>query len=236
MSEHGVLKALNTLALGIISITDRRDLFWHVAQEVVGKMGFSDCVVYESDRECCCLRQVAAVGHKNPKDRTISNALEIPFGKGITGHVAASGTPCIVDNLAEDLRYIPDIEPALSEICVPFFVRGKLAGVIDCEDPEKGKFGDFHLETLSTVAAVLGVKLDLIQKEVLLGRQNSAIQKSEERFTLAMRGANDGLWDWDLKTDIVYYSPRWFGMLGHDPSDFPETLEAWAKLVDPRDR
>lgn len=199
-------------------------------------MGFSDCVVYEMDKDCCYLRQVAAIGSKTPAARLLVNTLQIPLGEGITGNVAASGLPCIVDNLAEDSRYIPDIEPALSEICVPFFAHGKIAGVIDCEDPKTCAFGDLHLETLSTVAAVLSVKLDLIQKESFIRKQNSKLQENEERFTLAMQGANDGLWDWDFGTDHVYYSPRWFRMLGRESRDFPETLETWAQLVNPTDR
>lgn len=57
------------------------------------------------------------------------------------------------------------------------------------------------------------------------------LYKSEERFSLAMRGANDGLWDWDLETDEFYYSPRWKSMLGYDEIELDNTLSTWEGLV-----
>ena len=57
--------------------------------------------------------------------------------------------------------------------------------------------------------------------------------KSEERFALAMRGANDGLWDWNLETDDVYYSPRWKSMLGYEEKELSNTIETWSNLVHP---
>ncbi|MDX2367057.1 MAG: EAL domain-containing protein [Colwellia sp.] len=58
---------------------------------------------------------------------------------------------------------------------------------------------------------------------------------SEERFALAMRSASDGLWDWDLETDEVYYSPRWKSMLGYDEDELDNRLSTWAAMVHPDD-
>jgi PAS domain S-box-containing protein len=62
------------------------------------------------------------------------------------------------------------------------------------------------------------------------------VQKSEERFSLAAQGANDGLWDWDLRTDVVYFSPRWKSMLGYEDDEIPHHFNEWLKRVHPEDR
>ncbi len=59
--------------------------------------------------------------------------------------------------------------------------------------------------------------------------------KSEERLALAMCGASDGLWDWNIETDEVYYSPRWKSMLGYDEHELENNLNAWTRLVHTED-
>jgi diguanylate cyclase (GGDEF)-like protein/PAS domain S-box-containing protein len=58
-----------------------------------------------------------------------------------------------------------------------------------------------------------------------------ALREAEERFALAVRGSNNGIWDWDLRTGRVYYSPRWREMFGLSGEDLGETIESWLGRV-----
>ena len=62
-----------------------------------------------------------------------------------------------------------------------------------------------------------------------------ALRESEERFTLAMEGASDGLWDWKMDTNDIYYSPRWRSMLGYKVDDVHNGIEAFKALLHPDD-
>ena len=62
------------------------------------------------------------------------------------------------------------------------------------------------------------------------------LRESEERYDLAVRGANDGLWDWNLKNNEIYYSPRWKAMLGFKEDEIGSTPEEWVERVHPDDR
>jgi diguanylate cyclase (GGDEF)-like protein/PAS domain S-box-containing protein len=66
-------------------------------------------------------------------------------------------------------------------------------------------------------------------------RTLEALRRSEERYALAVRGANDGLWDWDLVTDRIYYAPRWKSMLGYEEDAIGEKREEWFGRVHPLD-
>jgi diguanylate cyclase (GGDEF)-like protein/PAS domain S-box-containing protein len=66
-------------------------------------------------------------------------------------------------------------------------------------------------------------------------RSEEALRRSEERYALAARGTNDGLWDWDLREGRVHYSERWKAMLGYDPGGIGEGPHEWLGRVHPDD-
>jgi len=65
--------------------------------------------------------------------------------------------------------------------------------------------------------------------------RESSLKESEEQFSLAMQGANDGLWDWKIANGEIFFSPRWKSMLGYDVDELENRLEIWQGLVHPLD-
>jgi len=63
-----------------------------------------------------------------------------------------------------------------------------------------------------------------------------SLHKSEERMRLALQGSTDAPWDWDLVTGEIYYSARYWDMLGFAPDAQPADPEAWVRLTHPEDR
>ena len=61
------------------------------------------------------------------------------------------------------------------------------------------------------------------------------LQASEERLRFAMEGAGDGLWDWNLKTNDIFYSKRWMEMLGYEENEITCNLDGWESRVHPQD-
>lgn len=91
-----------------------------------------------------------------------------------------------------------------------------------CREPREWQ--PFELDLLQQIAIQAGVALG--QSRLL-----SALRESEARYALAVRGANDGLWDWDLSTNRVYFSPRWKALLGYRESEVGDQPQEWLDRV-----
>lgn len=74
--------------------------------------------------------------------------------------------------------------------------------------------------------------VDITQRKQL----EQQLYQSEQRFAAAAKGANDGLWDWDLLTNTIYFSPRWKRMMGCDESEIGTNPDDWLNRIHPLDQ
>ena len=86
-------------------------------------------------------------------------------------------------------------------------------------------------DSSKAVHSVIGVARDITDTR----QSEDALKRSEERLNLALQATELGLWDWNLVTNEVYFSPIWLSMLGYGPDELPHTLETWTSLQHPDD-
>jgi PAS domain S-box-containing protein len=65
--------------------------------------------------------------------------------------------------------------------------------------------------------------------------QEAALASAEE-LRLTLDATTDGIWEWDFRTDELFFSPRYYTMLGYKPGEFPPTFDSWAGLIHSEDR
>jgi len=99
------------------------------------------------------------------------------------------------------------------------------------EDVEIFPIGPGEYDLIGVIVEISARK----RAEEELQQTNTRLQASEERYALAAEGANDGLFDWNLKTQEIYYSPRWKAMIGCVADPIENTVKEWFKRVHPED-
>jgi diguanylate cyclase (GGDEF)-like protein/PAS domain S-box-containing protein len=87
---------------------------------------------------------------------------------------------------------------------------------------------DYITKPVDMPVALARIRTLLAQKTL-----SAALRESEERYARTARGANDGLWDWDLEKSEIYYSPRWKEMLGYAEGDIGNRPDEWLCRVHP---
>ena len=103
---------------------------------------------------------------------------------------------------------------------------------------------NFNLRAVRTSEDEIGELADLFNAMLdELGRRAEtleaaieALRKSDERYQLAVRGSSAGLWDWDMKADTMFYSPRFKALLGYTEAEFPDVPASLANVVHDEDR
>ncbi len=178
-------------------------------------------------------------------DEDQSKTIRIAVHDSLVGKVFNTGKPIRVKSnpVNNNLIKVSTGYLVQSVLHVPISLKGKPLGVLsvvnhisDIAFREKDETLLLSLADYAAIALENAQLYEQAQQEINVRREiEGALRESEERYALAVRGANDGIWDWDLLSNHVYYSPRWREMLGYQDREIGSTLEEWLNRVHPED-
>ena len=106
---------------------------------------------------------------------------------------------------------------------------GRVLGTFTIYSRETGTPDRYELQIVDRMTFIIGGAVDSYQVE-------QALKENEERFVLAMKGSQDGLWDVNLETNEAYWSPRWKSMLGYAENELEPSLSCFLELLHPDDK
>jgi PAS domain S-box-containing protein len=152
-----------------------------------------------------------------------------PAEKSATGYVIKHNKSLLAS--ADDIKKLVDeneIEligtPSDIWLGVPLKADNKVIGALVVQSYNNpNAFSEDDKLLLEFISNQIGSSIGRKKSEELL-------RKSEERFDLAMKASNDGLYDWNLITNEVYYSARWKSILGYTDDELPNNLSIWESL------
>jgi PAS domain S-box-containing protein len=93
--------------------------------------------------------------------------------------------------------------------------------------------------TINDVEMVMAATIDITERkknEEKLKEKSAELQKSYERFRVAVDGSQNGIWDWDLYTNEIYFSPRWKAMAGYEDHELLNKFSIFKHMIHPDDR
>jgi diguanylate cyclase (GGDEF)-like protein/PAS domain S-box-containing protein len=149
-----------------------------------------------------------------------------------------------IENQHFDMVLLDIMLPILDGIAVLTKIRQEFAAgelpviMVSAKDDSEGIVealqagaNDYITKPVDFPVALARIQTHLSHRQVKL-----ALKESEERYALALAGANDGLWDWDIRSDQMYYSARWKNMLGiKEEERVLPSPEEWFGRIHPDD-
>ena len=177
-------------------------------------------------------RELYMVAHRNIAPELLQTCARMPYGKCLCGRSAQSCKLLFSSNSRTDERHetcASKCELPHAHYVVPIQAGKKLLGVLTVYLEEGHREMEAEKTFLSSLASALGGIIERAQAE-------EALRLSEERYALAALGSNDGLWDWNLKNDEIYFSSRGMAMLGYGVNEVTSTFKECELRVHKDDR
>ena len=161
------------------------------------------------------------------KGHRIAYGQEAAYLKSLLREIIQKEEPFILKKSNAPIG-IPDDWPQISSLmAVPMHNQKAVSGLILVAN----KVNDYAVIDVEDVQTLLQAFAGVLYRNRLEQSKNH----SEKRLKLALDSANEGLWDFSPDNEDMYFSPRWYTMLGYSMDEFPSTMETWHTLTHPED-
>ena len=142
-----------------------KEVLWDVVDNLIGRLGYEDCMIYMWNAEKTKMIQLAGYGQKGTPEALANNLFDVATGQGVVGYVMEMKEPVLIKDTMKDVRYRPDDVFRRSEVCVPIIHNGELMGVIDSENHAPEYFKERDIKILTTIATLVGNKIVQVESE-----------------------------------------------------------------------
>ena len=196
-------------------------IFRTVVEGIAETFGYTQVSLYLVDGEALALQH--QVGYDHVIER-------IPLTQGVVGRVVHSQQPVLLEDVHNDPAFLEAIEGITSEVCVPLFDQGQVAGVLNVESTHGVKLSEADLRLMTALAEQIGIALGR-------ARLYSDVRESEQRFRQLAEHIEQVFWLEDLEhSRTVYVSPAYQAIWGRTRQSLYEQPQSWFDAIHPDDR
>lgn len=236
------LMSLQQTTLEIISQTDLEELLENIVKRACDLMdnssGFLDLVDQKTDR------LVPKIGIGALKDAL---KYEVKPGEGLAGVIWQTGNPLIINDYDSWPGRVDNYRRGvLSAVMgVPLISGSQVLGVLGLgyESTTQKQFHPDAVTDLTQFARLAALAIDnarlfsMALKELAERRQAEEIlKKSEERYALVVDASEQGIWDWDVETNQVYFSRQWKKQIGYEDHELTNEFDTWVDHLHPDEK
>ncbi len=184
-SELEMEQIVNYFSSSLIDKNTVDDVLWDVAKNLIGRLGFEDCMIYLWNSNKTKMEQRAGYGPKGSIEEIEKNVFNVSAGQGVVGYVMQTKQPLLIPDTSIDFRYRVDEQERLSEITVPLIYDDELIGVIDSEHQRRNFFTTKHVQVLSTIATLMANKIKSIESAQSLQQAKIEMLQINEKLVEA---------------------------------------------------
>jgi PAS domain S-box-containing protein len=225
--QQAVVAALGKSALAEM---DLQRLFDEAVGKVATTLEAEYCKVLELLPDGNAMKLVAGVGWE---EGLVGQATVGAGFDSQAGFTLLTKDPVVVEDLRTETRFSGPLllhdHGVVSGVSIIIGTLEHPFGVLGVHTTRRREFSESDRHFVQSVANVLG---EAIQRR----RMEISLRESEERFNLAVRGSSTGIWDWDLRTNRVYFSPLWKNMLGYEEHELQGDFSDWESRLHPADK